>query len=396
METGIAVVNCGSTSLKFAVYAAGSNQVHLLYRGMIDSMQTDPHLVVKDKEGKPLGAHEWGEGHAIDHGKAFSFAFEWCEKHLPTVKLTAVGHRVVLGGERFHGPVLIDGDVLDYLASLAVMEPSHQPYEVAAARSIAGSFPGLHQVACFDTSFHRTMPEIAQIYAVPEEMRKAGVHHWGFHGLSYDYISRQIPKYAPGARRVIAAHLGGGASLCAMLDGKSIETSMGFGGISGLPMMTRSGDVPIDALLYLLRSKLYDEASLEKILYQKSGLAGLSGTSGDMRELENNDDPRAKLAFDYFVYSIVKYTGTYVSVLGGLDALVFTAGIGENSSRVRSAVCEKLGWIGISLDPSQNNKNGPRISSPDSRVAVLVIPTNEELMIAIHTQALAAATRVFS
>ena len=393
METGIAVVNCGSTSLKFAVYAAGSNQVHLLYRGMIDSMQTDPHLVVKDKEGKPLGAHEWGEGHAIDHGKAFSFAFEWCEKHLPTVKLTALGHRVALGGERFHGPVLIDGDVLDYLASLAVMEPSHQPYEVAAARSIAGSFPGLHQVACFDTSFHRTMPEIAQIYAVPEEMRKAGVHHWGFHGLSYDYISRQILKYAPGARRVIAAHLGGGASLCAMLDGKSIETSMGFGGISGLPMMTRSGDVPIDALLYLLRSKLYDEASLEKILYQKSGLAGLSGTNGDMRELENNDDPRAKLAFDYFVYSIVKYAGAYTSVLGGLDALVFTAGIGENSAKVRAAVCAKLGWLGVAIDPAANKKNGPLISAKDSNVSVWVIPTNEELMIAMHTQALAASNR---
>jgi acetate kinase len=393
VETGIAVVNCGSTSLKFAVYAAGSNSAHLLYRGTIDSMQTDPHFVVKDKDGKPLSAHEWGEGHAIDHGKALAFAFEWFEKNLPMVKVTAVGHRVVLGGERFDGPVLINDDVLDYLASLAAMEPSHEPYEVGAARAIAGAFPGLHQVACFDTSFHRTMPEIAQIYAVPEELRKAGVHHWGFHGLSYDYISRQIPKYAPGARRVIAAHLGGGASMCAMLDGKSIETSMGFGALSGLPMATRCGDIPSDALFYLLRSKLYDDASLEKILYQKSGLLGLSETSGDTRELENNEDPRAKLAFDYFVYSIVKYTGAYVSVLGGLDALVFTAGIGEHSAKVRSTVCAKLGWIGVSLDPSQNYKNGPRISSPDSRVTVLVIPTDEELMIAMHTQALAASNK---
>ncbi|MGA9767275.1 MAG: acetate/propionate family kinase [Rhodomicrobium sp.] len=395
METGIAVVNCGSTSLKFAIYTAGSNNLRLLYRGMIDSMQTDPHLVVKDKEGKPLGAHEWGEGHAIDHGKALAFAFEWCEKHLPMVKLIAVGHRVVLGGERFHGPVLIDGDVLDYLASLAAVEPSHQPYEVAAARAIAGSFPGLHQVACFDTSFHRTMPEIAQIYAVPQELRKSGVHHWGFHGISYDYISRQMPKYVPSARRVIAAHLGGGASMCAMLDGKSIETSMGMAAISGLPMTTRCGDIPPDVLFYLLRSKLYDDASLEKILYQNSGLLGLSETSGDMRELENNDDPRAKLAFDYFVYSIVKYAGAYTSVLGGLDALVFTAGIGENSAEVRAAVCEKLSWLGVSIDPAANKKNGPLISAKDSDVSVWVIPTDEELMIAMHTRALAAPNKVF-
>jgi acetate kinase len=389
METGIAVVNCGSTSLKFAVYAAGSSELRLLYRGMIDGMQTDPRLVVKDKDGKPVGAHEWGNGHAVDHGQALAFAIEWGQKHLPMVKLTAAGHRVVLGGERFHGPALIDGDVLDYLASLTAMEPSHEPYEVSAARAILRSFPDLKQVACFDTSFHRTMPELAQIYAIPTELRQARVRHWGFHGLSYDYISRQIPKYAPGARRVIAAHLGGGASLCAMLEGKSIETSMGFGAISGLPMTTRSGDVPIDALFYLLRSKLYDEASLENILYQKSGLAGLSGTSGDMRDIENNDDPKAKLAFDYFVYCIAKYIGAYTSILGGLDALVFTAGIGENSAKVRAAVCRKLGWLGMTLDRAQNEKNGPRISSEDSRVSGWVIPTDEELMIAIHTQALA-------
>ncbi len=299
-----------------------------------------------------------------------------------------MGHRVVLGGERFHGPALIGSDVLDYLQSLTAMEPSHEPYELAAARAITDSFPGLYQVACFDTSFHRTMPEIAQTYAVPEEMHKAGVRHWGFHGLSYDYISRQISKYAPGARRVIAAHLGGGASLCAMLDGKSVETSMGFGALSGLPMATRCGDFPSEALFYLLRCKLYDTASLETLLYQKSGLAGLSGTSGDMRDIEDNDDPRAKLAFDYFAYCIVKYIGAYIAVLGGLDALVFTAGIGENSAKVRAAVCQKLGWAGMSLDVAQNEKNGPRISSQDSRISGWVIPTDEELMIAMHTQAL--------
>ena len=272
------------------------------------------------------------------------------------------------------------------------MEPSHQPYNVAGARAIAKTFPGLPQVACFDTSFHRTMPEIAQIYALPKDVReKAGVRHWGYHGISYDYISRQIPKHAPKARRAIVCHLGGGVSMCAMLDGKSMETTMGFGGVTGLPMATRSGDVPEDALFYLLRQKFYNDVSLEHMLYHKSGLLGLSETSSDMRELQESDDPRAKLAFDYFVYSIVKYAGAYASVLGGLDALVFTAGIGENSAPVRAAVCEKLKWLGISLDEAQNEKDGPRISASDSRVSVWVIPTNEELMIAEHTQAITSS-----
>ena len=286
--------------------------------------------------------------------------------------------------------------MLDYLQSLVVMEPSHQPYNVAGARAIAKAFPSLRQVACFDTSFHRTMPEISQIYALPKAVRDAGVRHWGYHGISYDYISRQIPKHDPKAKRAIVCHLGGGASMCAMLDGKSMETTMGFGGVTGLPMATRSGDVPQDALFYLLRQKFYDDASLEQMLYKKSGLLGLSETSSDMRELQTSDDSRAKLAFDYFVYAIVKYAGAYASVLGGLDALVFTAGIGENSAPVRTAVCEKLKWLGVALDEAQNKKNGPRISAADSRVSVWVIPTNEELMIAQHTQAITCTTKAKS
>jgi len=398
MTTGIVVVNSGSTSLKFAVYhAEAGSELDVLCRGMIDSMETDPHFVVKDKAGKPLAAHEWGEGHAIDHGRALRYALSWIEKNMPGIKITAVGHRVVLGGQRFASPVLIEGDVLDYLQSLVVMEPSHQPYNVAGARAIAKAFPGLPQVACFDTSFHRTMPEIAQVYALAKDVRETeGVRHWGYHGISYDYISRQIPKHDPKARRAIVCHLGGGASMCAMLDGKSMETTMGFGGLTGLPMATRSGDVPADALFYLLRGKAYDDKSLEHMLYHKSGLLGLSETSGDMREIQNSDDPRDRLAFDYFVYSIVKYAGAYASALGGLDALVFTAGIGENSAPVRAAVCDKLKWLGVSLDDAQNKKNGPRISTSASRVSVWVIPTNEELMIAQHTQAITSAAKAKS
>lgn len=396
MKNAVIVLNSGSTSLKFAVYVtewaqkdqqAGSQEGAEVCRGVIDSMQNDPHFVVKDKAGKPLAVHEWGADVAIGHGEALQYVLGWIDRNMPYVKVAAAGHRIVLGGVRYSGPILIEGDALDYLASLARMEPSHQTYNVAGARALAEVFPGLPQVACFDTSFHRSMPEVAQIYALPQEMRDAGVRHWGYHGLSYDYISRQIPKHAPKARRVIAAHLGGGASVCAMLDGKSIETSMGFAGLTGLPMATRSGDIPADALFYLLRRNQFDAASLEKALYKRSGLLGLSGVSSDMRALEENDDPRCKAAIDYFVYCVVKYIGAYAAALGGLDALVFTAGVGENAPRIRSAVCERLAWLGLTLDQEANDKNGPRITREDSRVSAWVIPTDEELMIARHTLA---------
>ncbi len=250
MTDAIIVVNAGSTSLKFGAYSVDpAGPLPLLCRGQIDGMQDDPHFVATNPAGKSLYAHEWGKGHAIDHKTALYFVITWLEANVAGMKVAAAGHRVVLGGARLEAPVLIEGDVLDYLDSLAAMEPSHQSFNVRGARALAEAFPGLPQVACFDTSFHRTMPEIAQIYALPEDVRDAGVRHWGYHGISYEYISRQVPKFAPQARRVIAAHLGGGASMCAMLDGHSVETTMGFAGVSGLPMATRSGDVPPGAVL---------------------------------------------------------------------------------------------------------------------------------------------------
>ena len=389
MTNAIIAINAGSTSLKFATYAVdASGSPPLLCRGQIDGMQDDPHFVAKNPAGKPLDAHEWGEGHAIDHRTALHFVITWLEANLADMKVVAAGHRVVLGGTRFEAPVRIDGEVLDYLDSLSVMEPSHQTFNVRGARALAEAFPGLPQVACFDSSFHRTMPEVAQIYALPQDVRDAGVRHWGYHGISYDYISRQVPSYAPGARRVIAAHLGGGASMCAMLDGRSIETTMGFGALTGLPMATRSGDVPQDLLFYLLRRRLFDAEALEKMLYERSGMLGLSGISEDMRDLQASDDPRAAAAIAFFVYAMTKVVGAYASVLGGLDALVFTAGIGENSPPVRAKLCRALGWLGVTLDDAANERNGPRISSADSRVSVWVIPTDEELMIGQHTLAL--------
>jgi acetate kinase len=389
MSEAIVVFNAGSTSLKFGTYTVeATGSLSLRCVGQIDSIQGDPHFVVKDAAGKRLGTHEWNKGHAIDHRIALHFVITWLETNLAGTKVIAAGHRVVLGGTRFETPVRIDGDVLDYLDSLAAMEPSHQPFNVCGARALADAFPGLPQVACFDTSFHRTMPEVAQTYALPQDVRDAGVRHWGYHGISYDYISRQVPKYAPAARRVIAAHLGGGASLCAMLDGRSVETTMGFAGVSGLPMATRSGDVPTGALFYLLRRKLFDVASLEKMLYERAGLLGLSGISDDMRVLQESEDPRAIAAIEYFVYAMAKYVGAYTAVLGGLDALVFTAGIGEHSAPVRAALCAKLAWLDVKLDEQANASDDPRISTPDSGVSVWVIPTDEDLMIAQYTLSL--------
>jgi acetate kinase len=384
MKHAIVVFNSGSTSLKFGVYVVGPARdsavaLSLIRIGGIDSMQGDPHFVVKDGARKPLDTHEWGEGHAIDHAAALKFVIGWLENHLGGIKIIAAGHRIVLGGTRFEAPALIDGDVLDYLDSLAAMEPSHQSLNVAGARAFAEAYPGLPQVACFDSSFHRTMPEVAQTYALPADVRDAGVR-----------ISRQLPKFAPDARRVIVAHLGGGASLCAMQGGRSVETTMGFGTLSGLPMATRPGDVPAAALLYLLRSKRFDDATLEKMLYERSGLLGLSGISGDMRELQDSSNPQAIAAVAHFVYAITKFVGAYTAVLGGLDALVFTAGIGENSAPLRAAVCTKLAFMGVTVDEMANAGGGPLISVAGSKVAVWVISTEEEWMIAHHTFALIA------
>lgn len=386
MQKAIVVFNAGSTSLKFGVYAIDTHAtLELLFAGHIENMQSDPHFAVKHTDGTPLSNHAWGSGNAIDHPTAMQFIMDWLKTDLKNTALLAAGHRVVHGGMRYQAPVLIRGDVLDYLDSLSAMEPSHQPFNINGVRFFKQAFPLLPQVACFDTSFHRTMPSVAQTYALPKEVRDAGVMHWGYHGISYDYISQQLPKIIPTARRVIVAHLGGGSSMCAMLDGRSVETTMGFGALSGLPMSTRCGDIPPDALLYLLRSQGFDAASLEKMLCERSGLLGLSAISGDMRALQTSEDASAIAAVDYFAYTMMKYVGAYTAVLGGLDALVFTAGIGEHSAMVRAALCAKLAWLNVQLDEKANTNGEPCISTNDSAVSVWVIATNEELLIAQNT-----------
>lgn len=385
----ILVINAGSTSLKFGVYQADKS-LNLLCRGQIDSMENQPDFQVFSDDGQLMGSQSWPK--SIDHRQALAFIVDWLEKHETNMRVTMAGHRVVLGGTRYSEPVLVTEEALDYLDGLVRMEPSHQPYNVLGARILLQDFQHLRQVCCFDTSFHRSMPALAQTYALPKKIRDTGVRHWGYHGISYDYISRQVAHHAPAARRVIACHLGGGTSMCAMLDGKSIETTMGFGAITGLPMSTRSGDVPADLLFYLMKNEGFTPETLESALYKESGLLGLSELSDDMRVLQTTQTPSAQQAVDYFVYCMTKYAGAYTALLQGLDALVFTAGIGEHSSEVRQRLVHQLSWMGIKLDAEANAKNQLCISSPESPVSVWVIPTNEELMIAQHTFELATAS----
>ncbi len=388
MTKAVLVFNAGSTSLKFGLYEMdASGTPPLILRGSVEGFQTGPVLMARDARGDRLAPKDWKKGIVIDHREAMSVVMDWLKPHIAATPLGAVGHRILLGGDGYARPVKIDIAVLDYLESLAVMEPSHQATDVSGARAMAGLFPNLPQVACFDNAFHSTLPAVAKTYALPKDIRDAGARPWGFHGLSYAYVSGRMGDLAPKARRVIAAHLGGGASLCAMLDGRSVDTTMGLGALSGLPMATRSGDVPPEVLFYLLRGKLFDAAALETMLYKHSGLLGLSGLSGAMEVLEASNDPRAVAAIEHFVYAATKYAGAYAAVLGGLDAFVFTGGIGEHSASVRAAICQKLAWLGAELDADANSANEARISSPQSRISVWVVPTDEEVVIARQTLA---------
>jgi acetate kinase len=392
MANVFVVLNSGSTSVKFAAYTGDNAEaLDLVCRGQLDGIGSQPSFAVKNAKGELVDTQTWGKERILDRDAALKFVITWLQDHGAGLKVVAVGHRVVQGGVTHHRPTLVGEKVLRELEKLIPIVPSHQPYELDAIRTLAKAYPRLPQVAVFDTSFHRTMPEIAQRYALPAAVLGEEIRHWGYHGISYDYISRALPRYSPTARRVVAAHLGGGASMCAMLDGKSVDTSMGFSAIDGLPMATRCGGLDPHILLFLLKSKKYGAAELETILNQKSGLLGLSGISGDMRVLKASKAPAAAAAIDYLVCQIVKFAGAYAAVLGGLDAFVFTAGIGENDAQLRAKVVGRLAWLGASLDQDANVRHGPRISSQDSKISVWVIPTNEELMIARHTAAIVSA-----
>jgi acetate kinase len=381
------VLNAGSSSLKFSVYGrpAGTSW-RLESRGQIEGIGTSPQFSAKDAAGQSLAKESLGET-VQDARTALESLVRWLRGRYGGGRVLGVGHRVVHGGARFAAPTVITPEVLDELRGLIPLAPLHQPYNLAAIEAVAERLPEVPQVACFDTGFHRGQPAVAELVPLPQAIRDAGVQRYGFHGLSYEYIASVLPEAAPeiAAGRVIVAHLGSGASLCAMQAGKSVDSTFGFTAVDGLCMGTRPGSVDPGVILYLFQNLGLSAKDVETMLYKQSGLLAISGISNDMRDLLQNEAPAARLAVDFFVYRVAKEIGALTAVLGGLDGLVFTAGIGENSAEVRRRICEASAWLGIELDAKANDQRGPRISRADSPVSAWVIPTNEELMIARHT-----------
>jgi acetate kinase len=388
MTDAILVLNAGSSSLKFSVFLDGERQVPLL-RGQLERLLTEPRFVATDAGGNVVGQRDWAAGTSLGHQGAIEFLFAWGrEEMLSEHHFVAAGHRVVHGGVMFSRPLRIDAKVLGALELLVPLAPLHQPHNLAAIRAVAQHVPRLPQVACFDTAFHRTQPAVAQAFALPRRYGEQGVRRYGFHGISYEYIASVLPDSdarAAGGRTVVA-HLGNGSSMCALKAGQSVATTMGFTAVDGLVMGTRCGAMDPGVLLFLMDQHGMGGRALEELLYQQSGLLGVSGISSDMRTLLASADPRAAEAIDLFVYRVVRELGSLAAALGGLDAIVFTGGIGENAASIRARVCRAAAWLGVDLDEEANESGGPRLTRPDSRVAAWVIPTNEELMIAQHTR----------
>jgi acetate kinase len=387
MTETILVVNAGSSSIKFQLFDVGAyDQLKRRLRGQIEGVGTRPRLVANVK-GETLVEETWPKAEVSDVPAALDKVITFLRKQIGGSLPAAVGHRVVHGGPDYSEPIVITDEVVRRLERFVPLAPLHQPNNLAPIRVILERQPRMLQVACFDTAFHRGHPEVADRYAVPDPLYEEGVRRYGFHGLSYEYISRRLGEIAPETAkgRVVVAHLGSGASMCALVEGKSVESTMGFTALDGLPMGTRPGQLDAGIVLYLLSEKRMNAKAIERLLYNDCGLKGLSGISNDVRELLPSADPRAKLALEYFVYRIVLFTGMLTAAMGGIDAFVFTAGIGENAPAIREAVVRRLSWLGLELASQANAKGEQMISRKRSRVACYVIPTDEELMIASHT-----------
>jgi acetate kinase len=384
---GILVVNAGSSSVKFQVFAVeSSGELERKIKGQMDGIGARPRLRVSGADGAGIVDRGYGAGEVPDVRTAMQVAAAWLRDE-QDVYPTAIGHRVVHGGPDYNRPVLVDADVLSRLERLTPLAPLHQPHNLAPVRSVLAHFPDLPQVVCFDTAFHRGHTAVVDHYAIPERFYAQGVRRYGFHGLSYEYVAGRLPQVAPAiaSGRVIVAHLGSGASMCALAGGRSVESTMGFTALDGLPMGTRPGQIDPGVLLYFMEQEGMNAAAIQKLCYHDCGLKGLSAISNDVRELEASADPRADFALDYFGYRVGLYAGTLAAALGGLDAFVFTAGIGENSAGVRARIAARLAWLGAVLDPAANATQATLISRPESRIALYVVPTDEELMIARHT-----------
>jgi len=387
MDDGILTLNAGSSSIKFALFAQREPLPHVPeLSGQIDGLGARPHLKAKDASGRTEDADLPLEKDAA-HRAALAFLVDWLHAHASGRRVVAVGHRVVHGATRYSQPVRVDGAVLEALKSFIPLAPLHQPHNVAGIEAMQASMAGVPQVACFDTAFHRNQPPLAQLFALPRRFTAEGVRRYGFHGLSYEYIAEILPRHL-GDRadgKVVVAHLGNGASLCAMEQRRSRASSMGFTAVDGLMMGTRCGNIDPGVLLYLMRKHQMDARSLERLLYKESGLFGVSGISQDMRELLASPAPEAREAVDLFCYRLVREVGALAAVLGGIEALVFTGGIGEHAAPVREQACRALAWLGLEFDAAANAARATVISRPGSRLTALVLPTNEEWIIARHT-----------
>lgn len=385
MSGVLLTINAGSSSLKFAVFDSDTASTEALISGKIAGIGGAPVFSARDANG---GALDKGALDVLDvtadHEQVIALLLPWLENHQSFGSLVAVGHRVVHGGQHFTASTRISDAVLEELETLSPLAPLHQPHNIAAIRAVANWRPDLPQIACFDTSFHRSQDHLAEVFALPRNLTEDGIIRYGFHGLSYDYIASVLPdhldKQADG--RVVVAHLGNGSSMCALKDRKSVATSMGFTALDGLMMGRRCGDLDPGVVLYLMQTKGMKAADIETLLYKKSGLLGVSELSNDMQVLQDSTDPNAMEAIELFCYRAASALAALVPAIQGLDALVFTAGIGENSSMVRKLICDRLAWLGVALDDPANNGNATLISKPKSTVQVLVIPTNEELTVA--------------
>jgi acetate kinase len=386
MTKVIVVFNAGSSSVKFELFASGDGGLTSLFEGELEGIGTAPHFFAS-KEGVQIADTHFSKEELATQDDAVRQVFTWLQSHREGLELIGVGHRVVHGGPVYSEPVLVDGPTLDALAGFEPLAPLHQPHNLAPIRAIRRLRPDLPQVACFDTAFHRTVPLVADVYALPREYLEEGVRRYGFHGSSYEYIASALRELDPvaAAGRVVMAHLGNGCSMAALLEGKSLASTMGFTALDGLPMGTRCGQIDPGILIYLLQQRGMSVDQVGHLLYDDSGLKGLSGVSNDMRDLLASDEPEARLAVDHFVYRIGRELGSLAAALKGLDALVFTAGIGEHAAPIRARVCRDAAWLGVTLDDESNRRNGPRISIAGRSPSAWVIPTDEELMIARHT-----------
>jgi acetate kinase len=394
MTDAILVLNAGSSSIKFSLFAERDGALEAVAGGQVEAIGTAPRFTAKDADGKRAREKRWEEGETIGHDGAFLQIVDWLgETNNRAYRLVAVGHRVAHGGAEHIAPVRIDATIIGQLEKVVPLAPLHLPHNLKAIRAVLARAPELPQVACFDTAMHRSWPRVEQMFALPKEFEEAGVRRYGLHGLSYEYIASVLPKFDERAARgkTVVLHLGNGASMCALAAGRSIASTMSLTALDGLPMGTRSGALDPGAMLYLMEERKMDARAIETLLYEKSGLLGVSGVSSDMRVLLESPEPRAALAVDLFVYRIGRELGSLAAALGGLDAIVFTAGIGEHAAPIRARVCRNAAWLGVELDPLANATGGPRLSTAGSRTTAWVIPTNEELMIAHHTRELLGA-----